>query len=744
VAPGASVTTDFTLADSNSAGVTTTNATVSVVATAVATAPAIAGTVAGQSTTHEAAIRPFATASVSDVNAGASDTLTIAVSGEGGTLSGAGLVAVAGGYQLTGSASVITQELQALSFTANQGTPDTPSTTRFTLTDVSNEDPTPAIDATVSVTDTAPAVASKIGGLVAVQTTSDETSLKPFAGVTVTDPNGVPDSLAITLSGGDADGLLSGGGLSKTGAGSYALAATSAAALTAELDALVFTPTAHQVAPGASVTTQITLSDSNGAGFTTTAAASVIATASNDAPSIAGTVAGQTTQDNAAIAPFGSVTISDPDLGAADSLTISLIGADGSATDANGTLAGGGLVKTAAGTYVLAATNPAALTAELRALSFTPTEAEAAAGHTITTIFDLTATQNGLATVNSTTSVIVTPLDYIYGPIDGHATIEGSAGSDVITAFGWANTIYSNGGNDQIIAGQGTATVIGGAGNDQITLDGYYNVVTAGNGNDVVSGALGNTSISLGNGQDSVAVSGYYDTVALGNGQDTLTGPEGNATVTLGTGADTVTLGGDNNVVHAGSTTGTDFINAGTGSETVVGGNGTFVVLAGGDNDVITLGNGNDDVFTTPAGNPTLAPGSAVPVDAGAATVTTGSGNDTIILGGYGNTVNAGGGMNVIQGGTGNDLFFLPSAGQGFDRISGFTTENNDVLNLKSALAAAGWTGNSATLGSYLHVSDPATTAILSIAKGSGFTAVAQLQGVSGLTLATLQPHLTL
>ena len=317
----------------------------------------------------------------------------------------------------------------------------------------------------------------------------------------------------------------------------------------------------------------------------------------------------------------------------------------------------------------------------------------------------------------------------ITGPIFGNATINGTGAGQTITAYGYNNTIKANGGNDVIYAGLGMATV----------------TVSNGNGNNTVSGALGNTSVTLGNGNDTISLGGYFDVVTLGNGNNTITGPQGNAQVTVGNGNNVITLGGYFNVVHAGSTTGTDYINAGIGNATVTGGNGNFVVLAGGYGNLVTLGNGNNDVFTSPAGsNPSLPNGSAAPAEQGLAVVTTGSGNDTIILGGFGNTVNAGGGMNFIGGGLGLNTFVLAS--QGFDEIAGFSTTNGDTLNVAAALQAAGWNFAPATLGNYLKVTDTNNNAIISVAKGGSGAgiAIAQLDRVGNLTLATLQNHMIL
>src|SRR5262249_13801138 len=49
-------------------------------------APTIAGTIAGQPTSAEAPVKPFSGVTIGDTNSGATDTLTIALSGIGGTL----------------------------------------------------------------------------------------------------------------------------------------------------------------------------------------------------------------------------------------------------------------------------------------------------------------------------------------------------------------------------------------------------------------------------------------------------------------------------------------------------------------------------------------------------------------------------------------------------------------------------------------------------------------------------------
>jgi hypothetical protein len=70
-------------------------------------APTITGTVSSQATTSETPIDPFSGVTIGDTNAGATDTLSITLSGPD-SLSGTGLSVSSGIYKLTGTAAAIT------------------------------------------------------------------------------------------------------------------------------------------------------------------------------------------------------------------------------------------------------------------------------------------------------------------------------------------------------------------------------------------------------------------------------------------------------------------------------------------------------------------------------------------------------------------------------------------------------------------------------------------------------------
>jgi len=165
------------------------------------------------------------------------------------------------------------------------------------------------------------------------------------------------------------------GTLSSPGGGSYNATTgvytdtNTVTAVTAALDGLVFTPTAHQVAQGGTVTTTFTITDIDTAGARATANSitTVIATAGTVAPTISGTVAGQTTGDLTPISPFSKVTVADQNFGQTETVTVTQ-----SAT-ANGTLSspGGGSYNATTGVYTDTNT-VTAVTAALDGLVFTP------------------------------------------------------------------------------------------------------------------------------------------------------------------------------------------------------------------------------------------------------------------------------------------------------------------------------------------------------------------------------------
>jgi hypothetical protein len=137
--------------------------------------PIISGTVAGQSGVSGQPETPFSSVTIADPNTDTSDSLSIQLSGAGGALADGpgfdGLTMISPYlYTLSGAATAIAAELDALTFT-----PGTDSgTTTFTLTDESSAG-TSASDAntTVTTSDGGPVVVS-VSTFLADQSTLDE------------------------------------------------------------------------------------------------------------------------------------------------------------------------------------------------------------------------------------------------------------------------------------------------------------------------------------------------------------------------------------------------------------------------------------------------------------------------------------------------------------------------------------------------------------------------------------------
>jgi hypothetical protein len=123
--------------------------------------------------------------------------------------------------------------------------------------------------------------APTIGGVPAAVSSANNAAIHPFQNATITDPNfGVIDKLTVTVSGGSANGTLSGAGITQTStAGTYTIGTTSGgtpSAMSTLLQGAVFTPTANST--GAPVATTLTLRDTQTSPTSPTAVTSSAAT----------------------------------------------------------------------------------------------------------------------------------------------------------------------------------------------------------------------------------------------------------------------------------------------------------------------------------------------------------------------------------------------------------------------------------------------------------------------------------
>ena len=224
-----------------------------------AAAPVISGVAASQTISGGVALRPFAAASMVDANNGATDALSIVVSG-GGVLSGSGLTSVGGGvYTVSGSAASGDVGAGWGGVHADLRRGEHQQRDRVHA-DRCQRGGRPAATVNAVVTDVFAAVAPSIAGTSGGQATVSEAPVRPFAGVTIGDANqAATDTVSIGVSG---RGVLSGGGLVSLGGGNYAVSGT-AAAVTSALDTLVFTP--GMGTPAANATTVFTLTERSSA-----------------------------------------------------------------------------------------------------------------------------------------------------------------------------------------------------------------------------------------------------------------------------------------------------------------------------------------------------------------------------------------------------------------------------------------------------------------------------------------------
>ena len=298
-----------------------------------------------------------------------------------------------------------------------------------------------------------------IAGTVADEPVASGNTIPPFATLTVTNPSfsydyytivaGSPynayvyglsyyyspkDTATITVTDGgqatDADGLLTGPGLSKTGVGTYSLTAQQYYNIGYALQNLKFATNTLAAGQTENPTFEVDVTDAT-LGLTakdTTTSVLVIGPVPKPVqPTIEFISAGQTVAPGNVLDPFASLIISDTNQNPTDSATITLTDASGKATDANGTLTGTGLTKTAAGSYTLAVTDPTTLTTELDALTFHPMGLPSGVASETTTFSLSVSDPVYLTPATATTSVTEKA-----PPIDGPPIIRGTVGGQTV------------------------------------------------------------------------------------------------------------------------------------------------------------------------------------------------------------------------------------------------------------------------------------------------------------------------
>ena len=348
--------------------------------------PTLAGTAATVAITDRETTAPFAGVTVTSV-AGQTETVTVTLSSarDGALYDAAGGICSAstGTWTATGTAAQVTTALDALVFapTAHLVAPGSVETTTLSLAVVDVQG-TATASTSVATTDLLDPIV--LAGFPATASITDGSTATPYAGSSISDPD-AGQSFVATVTIWDADdGTLSsvGGGAYDHATGTWTMDG-SAAAVNAAVNALVFTPTAHQVAVGDAVTTSLVMKVVGTAGASATAVSTVTSTAAEDAPKLFGTASSLASDDTVPTAIFGSTNLVDPDAGAILTATVQASGLDG------GTLSDalGGTFGTAGDWTVTGDVSTVA--SALNALVYTPDASQGVAGTLVATDFAL-------------------------------------------------------------------------------------------------------------------------------------------------------------------------------------------------------------------------------------------------------------------------------------------------------------------------------------------------------------------
>jgi hypothetical protein len=150
---------------------------------------------------------------------------------------------------------------------------------------------------------------------------NDNATITPFSSVTLADAES--DSVSATITFTAANGVLSGTGITGS-AGSYSLTSAALSTAQANLQGMVFTPTANQVSVGNTVNTTFTLTPNDGTGNGSANSTTVItATSINDTPTDIG-LSVFSINESATSSGADVATLSSIDNDAGDSFTYSI------------------------------------------------------------------------------------------------------------------------------------------------------------------------------------------------------------------------------------------------------------------------------------------------------------------------------------------------------------------------------------------------------------------------------------
>ena len=248
-----------------------------------------------------------------------------------------------------------------------------------------------------------------------------------------------------------------------------------------------------------------------------------------------------------------------------------------------------------------------------------------------------------------------------------------NGGNDELLGGNGDDTIVGQAGHDELGGGQGDDTLHGGVGNDQLTGGPDADLLVGDIGTDLLFGNEGPDSLDGGADDDILVGGSGGDEILGGSGDDVLTGESGDDLLVGGFGSDTLDGGADNDGLIGGNLGGLgvqadvsdDSLNGGDGHDVILGDSGSInpfftpvLDFLGGD-DTIQGGDGNDAIYG----------------QAGADFIGGWLGND-LIFGGLGNDIASGDdGDDIVSGESGDDIV---AGGAGNDTVTGGS--GNDIV----------------------------------------------------------------
>jgi hypothetical protein len=240
----------------------------------------------------------------------------------------------------------------------------------------------------VSLTDVA---GSKVFSVVAItnadagQTDTARVSLSSNANGALSDPNAATDGSKI------ASGVVTISGLPAT--------------VAAALDGLIFTPTAHQVAPGKAVTTTVSADITDTAGQTASTSATVVATAVGAPLTVTPASRNVSATDTSGVKAFSNIIISDANAGQTETASITLSSSsNGTLSDPNAAADGSKI----ANDGLTISGSPSAVATALNGVVFTPAPHEIAPGKAISTTVTAAITDTAGKTASTAATVTAT------------------------------------------------------------------------------------------------------------------------------------------------------------------------------------------------------------------------------------------------------------------------------------------------------------------------------------------------